>query len=181
MTLTVTGRRIDISPLVRQQIQAKIDRLDRLLRDNAVSEQVVLTGERQGVLCEITLRIRGDRTLVGVGRHTRLITAVGQALEKIKQQAQRLTDRRKTLRRTGDKPAEVEARPRPASRSAARASAATTVVRARRYAVKSMTADEAALRLGTAAFLVFRQATSGRVAVVFRRPDGKAGLIEPED
>jgi hypothetical protein len=29
-------------------------------------------------------------------------------------------------------------------------------------------------------FLVFRQAASERVAVLFRRPDGHFGLIEPE-
>jgi putative sigma-54 modulation protein len=58
---------------------------------------------------------------------------------------------------------------------------ANAVVRARRYAVKSLSVDDAAARLGEAAFLVFRQAATGRVAVVFRRPDGRVGLIEPED
>ena len=37
-----------------------------------------------------------------------------------------------------------------------------------------------ATQLGDASFLVFRLATTGAVAVVFRRPDGRVGLIEPE-
>ena len=178
MTLTVTGRHIELSPLVRQQIETRCARLERLLNDSAVSTQVIVTRERQGIVCEITLHARGDHTLVGVGRHQRLPTAVGAAIEKVKQQAQRLTDRWKRRRRSGQKLATVAA-PEAAPARAAR-DEGPTVVRARRYAVKTMAVGEAAERMGTAAFLVFRLADTGRVAVVFRRPDGKVGLIEPE-
>lgn len=181
MTLTVTGRHIELSPLVRQQIQTKIARLERLLNDSAVSAQVVVTKERQGITCEITLHARGDHMLVGVGRHDRVITAVGEAVDKVKQQAQRLSDRWKTQRRTGQKPgAMVTEASKPPAKAKAK-TGASAVVRARRYAVKSLTPEDAAARMGSAAFLVFRQAATGRVAVVFRRPDGKVGLIEPED
>jgi putative sigma-54 modulation protein len=179
MTLTVTGRHIELSPLIRQQIQTKIARLERLLNDSAVSAQVVVTKERQGIACEITLHARGDHMLVGIGHHDRVITAVGEAVDKVKQQAQRLSDRWKTQRRTGQKPGAMVAE---AAKPAGRArTSASPVVRARRYAVKSLTPEEAGARMGSAAFLVFRQAETGRVAVVFRRPDGKVGLIEPED
>ena len=178
MKLTVTGRHIELSPLVRQQIQTRFTRLERLLNDSAVSAQCIVTRERQGIVCEITLHARGDHMLVAVGRHERILTAVGAAIEKVKQQAQRLSDRWKTERRRGTKlvalvttaPKKPVDKPKP-----------NAVVRARRYAVKSLEIDEAVERMGSAAFLVFRQAASGRVAVIFRRPDGKVGLIEPED
>jgi putative sigma-54 modulation protein len=183
MTLSVTGRHIELSPIVRQQIQLRFARLERLLNDSAVSAQCIVTKERQRIVCEVTLHARGDHMLVGVGRHERLLSAVGAAIEKVKQQAQRLSDRWKTRRRNGPKLAEVVAvAARPAAKAKAKAKIpASTVVRARRYAVKSLGVDEAAGQLGTASFLVFRQAASGRVSVVFRRPDGKVGLIEPED
>lgn len=179
MTLSVTGRHIEISPLVRQQIQNKFARLERLLNDSAVSAQCIVDKERQRFVCEITLHARGDHMLVGVGRHERLLSAVGAAIAKVSQQAQRLTDRWKTRRRTSQRLPEAAAAvaPKPAPKTRP----VSTVVRARRYAVKSESAEAAAARLGTAAFLVFRQADSGRVAVVFRRPDGKVGLIEPQD
>jgi putative sigma-54 modulation protein len=176
MTLTVTGRHIELSPLVRQQIQTKFARLERLLNDSAVSAQVIVTKERQAAVCEVTLHARGDHMLVG--RHARILTAVGEAIDKVKQQAQRLSDRWKTRRRNGPRLAEIAAAPAVKAKAKANGSA---VVRARRYAVKSQSVDEAAARLGAAPFLVFRQAATGRVAVVFRRPDGKVGLIEPED
>lgn len=180
MNLTVTGRHIELSPLIRQQIQTKCTRLERLLNDSAVSAQVIVTKERQAVVCEVTLHARGDHMLVGVGRHERILTAVGEAVDKVKQQAQRLSDRWKTRRRNGPKLADVTAPAAVRVKTKAKAGG-NAVVRARRYAVKSLSVEEAAARMGAAPFLVFRQAATGRVAVVFRRPDGKVGLIEPED
>ena len=56
------------------------------------------------------------------------------------------------------------------------------IIRARRYAVKPMSVDEAALEVaeGRDAFIVFRNAVTDAVNVLFRRPDGNLGLIEPE-
>lgn len=178
MTFTVTGRHIELSPSVRQQIEARCARLERLLNDSALSTQVIVTRERQGIVCEVTLRARGDHTLVGIGRHQRLSSAVGAAIEKVKQQAQKLSDRWKRRRKGSQKLAAVAAAGRPTTR---RAAAGVTVVPARRYRVQSLAVDVAAERMGPAAFLVFRRADTGRVAVVFRRPDGKVGLIDPED
>ena len=48
--------------------------------------------------------------------------------------------------------------------------------------LKPMSVDEAALEVGgdQGAFIVFRNATTDTVNVLFRRPDGNLGLIEPE-
>ena len=56
------------------------------------------------------------------------------------------------------------------------------IIRARRYAVKPMSVDEAALEVGPSdeAFLVFRNASTDTINVLYRRPDGNLGLIEPE-
>ena len=55
------------------------------------------------------------------------------------------------------------------------------IIPARRYAVKPMTAEEAALRLSdeTDQFLVFRDADTSRLGVIYKRNDGNYGLIEP--
>ena len=56
------------------------------------------------------------------------------------------------------------------------------IIRARQYAVKPMSVDEAAVEIDDAAdaFIVFRNAATDAVIVLFRRPDGNLGLIEPE-
>ena len=56
------------------------------------------------------------------------------------------------------------------------------IIRARRYAVKPMSVDEAAMEVadGRDAFLVFRNSSTEEINVLFRRADGNLGLIEPE-
>ena len=56
------------------------------------------------------------------------------------------------------------------------------VIRARRYAVKPMSVEDAALRVaaGEEAFVVFRNAETDAVSILYRRTDGNYGLIEPD-
>jgi putative sigma-54 modulation protein len=55
-------------------------------------------------------------------------------------------------------------------------------VRTTRYSVKPMTVEEAALELEgqKASFLVFRDANTEAVNVLYRRADGQFALIEPD-
>ena len=55
------------------------------------------------------------------------------------------------------------------------------IVNARRYAVKPMTAEEAAMSLSGVSdqFVVFRDADTNRVGVLYKRKDGNFGLIQP--
>ena len=56
------------------------------------------------------------------------------------------------------------------------------VIRATRYPVKPMSIEDAALRVDGSddAFLVFRNAGTDAVSILYRRKDGRLGLIEPD-
>ena len=56
------------------------------------------------------------------------------------------------------------------------------MIRSRRFVVKPMTVEEAVLEVegSDEGFLVFREATTERMNVLFKRKDGNLGLIEPE-
>ena len=101
MTLTVTGRHLTVTETTRADITRKLQRLHRVLNDSAVSAQCILARERQVFVCELTLHARGDHMLHAVGRHARLPAAVTSAVEKVSQQAHKLSDRWKTRRRSG--------------------------------------------------------------------------------
>ncbi|HWB30182.1 MAG TPA: HPF/RaiA family ribosome-associated protein [Vicinamibacterales bacterium] len=175
MTVTVTCRQVDVPSTVRAQIERKVARLERLLRDNGVSAQCVLTRERAHVCCELTVHARGDHQLVAIGKHARAVTAANLAVEKVSQQAQRLMDRWKTRRRANGRALVEREVPAAAERT-------TRVIRARNTAIKAMTVDDAVLALEAAKqpFLVFRHHASEAVAILFRRPDGHLGLIDTE-
>jgi putative sigma-54 modulation protein len=178
MRLTITGRHLEVPEAARQQIDKKLNRLERLLADSAVSVQCVLWEQRGMVVCEITMHARQDHIFRGLGRHAQMSRAVSMAVDKVAQQAQRLKDRWKTRRR-----AAVNG----TARDGARTEAALTervprVIRSRGSDVKPMSLDDAllAIRTGGQHFLVFREAISEGLAILYRRPDGHFGLIEPE-
>ncbi|MEO8483984.1 MAG: ribosome-associated translation inhibitor RaiA [Acidobacteriota bacterium] len=173
MTVTVTGRHIEIPAATRLQIEKRIGRLHRVLNEHAVSAQCVVTRERLGVACELTVHAKGDHMLVAIGRHARLITAVGEAIEKVSHQAERLADRWKTRKRDRRRPPEPAVEAAPVER-------VPRVIRTRGYSVKPLSIDDAVMALGEQVFLVFRHTETERVAVLFRRPDGNFGLIDAE-
>ena len=176
MTVTVTGRHMTVSPAAHNQVERQLQRLDRLLGDAALSAQCVIGRDGVEYTCEVTLHARGDHTLYARARHGRLPAAVSGAAQKVSQQAQRLKDRW-TRRRKGAGVPRLAVPP-----AAEPAGPGPRVVRARAHAAKPLSLDDAVLALESSreGVVVFRQAETGSVAIVYRRPDGRVGLVEPE-
>jgi putative sigma-54 modulation protein len=189
MQLTVTSRQPGLVDATRSHLSKKLKRLERMLNDNAVSAQCIVSEERQRFICELTLHAREDHVLHAVGRDSTLARAIAGAVEKLEQQARKLTDRWKTRGRRGESrsvrvaPPTTRATAAPSAPEGAPAPRRPRVIRMRTSAAKPMTADDAALALAGSgdAVLVFRDAESNAVSVLYRRPDGHFGLIEPED
>ncbi len=190
MRLELTGRQVTITPVMRKAVERRLARLARLLNDSIVSMQVVVSREKSRTHVEMTLHARGDHFLHGAASGRDLPAALGAATEKLEHQAQKLKSKWTERKRQGvsaAKAGSAVSRPELDRREFAAASpgedgAAVRIVRARRYEVKPMSVDEAALEVAERrdAFLVFRNATTDTINVLFRRPDGHLGLIEPE-
>jgi putative sigma-54 modulation protein len=139
-----------------------------------IRAHVVLTAERHRQIAEVTLHSRqADLTATAVTTDARL--SLAGAIAKLQRQAEKQRTRRRVRKGA--------ASPRKAAPPAEkRDGAAPRVIRTRRASVKPMTLDEAAIELGARGdgVLVYRDATSERVAVLYRRSDGNLGLIEPE-
>jgi putative sigma-54 modulation protein len=179
MKLIVTGRHLTVSDSIRNDIGRKLRKLERLLGDSAVSAQCILGRDGNQSICELTVHARGDHMLHGVGRHARMPAAVTAAVDKVQQQAQKLKGRWKSRRRSAA-PASVTT---PSAAGPARAGETPArVIRARPAGAKPMSVDDAILALAVEKrpFLVFRDATSDDLAIIYKRPDGHYGLVEPE-
>lgn len=180
MRLEITGRHVEVTAPLKQLIDRRLARLGRVLNDAAVSAQVVLTKEKYRHLTEIIIHARGDHTMRGTGEGNAWPVSMRQAAEKIEQQAHRLKGRWNGRKRGA---AGHKAVPAPAAASGAtEPEAARRILRATRYAVKPMSVEDAALRVesGPETFIVFRNADTDAVSIVYRRKDGNFGLIEPE-
>jgi putative sigma-54 modulation protein len=176
MHLDITGRHVEIGPSLRHLIDRRLAKLERLLNDNAISGQVILTKEKYRHRAEIILHARGDHMLRGLGEGTGWQVSLRDAAAKIEQQAQTLKGkwRERKRRRGSSRRMPPASPPEPAN--------SRRVIRATRYAVKPMSVEDAALRVGSGAeaFVVFRNAETDAVSILYRRTDGNYGLIEPD-
>jgi len=191
MRLELTGRHLRITTGLRQLVEHGLGTLERVLNDSALSLQAVLSQQKHRHHVEMMLHARGDHFFHGAGSGKDWETAISQAAGKVEQQARRLKGKWSERKRRGISPAKAAkaakaaaSPPERSGRAAGEDSQERTVriIRARRTAPKPMTVDEAALEVGNHAgeFIVFRNARSDAVNVLFRRPDGNLGLIEPE-
>jgi len=187
MRLSLTGRHITVTPPLRQLVVRRLARLERLLNDSVVSATVVLTLEKREHRTEVTVHARGDHMLSAVGTGAAWPQSVGEAVEKVVQQASKVKDKWKTRKRRSVPPRRVDGVERQVSPAADEDGAAPIdlgpqIVRMTRYAVKPMKVEDAALRLRRSRdpYLVFRHAETARVAILVARPDGRLGLIDPE-
>ena len=90
MRIDITGRHVDITPALRQLIERRLTRVERLLNGGAVSANAVLTLEKYRHRAEIIVHARGDHTLRGLGEANGWTLSIRQAMEKVEQQAQKV-------------------------------------------------------------------------------------------
>jgi putative sigma-54 modulation protein len=188
MRIDITGRHVDITPALRQVIERRLSRVERLLNDSAVSATVVLTLEKYRHRTELIVHARGDKMLRGLGEGNAWNLSIRQAVEKVEQQAKKVkgkwTERKRsdTRRRTPRAPGGDGTGRGARAEVMEREAATPRVIRASRYAVKPMSVEDAALLMEETgeAFIVFRNSDSESVCIIYRRKDGNLGLIEPE-
>jgi putative sigma-54 modulation protein len=185
MRIEFTGRQTEVPDAVRALAERKLLKLARTL-PRISRAHVVLAVDRRRHAVEVTLHSPHlDLTATEAGSD--FGSALRAALDKVERQALRQRGRwRERKRRTDARAAEAVA---PVGRARAPEAAVppetvepTRVVRVRRAAVKPMTLDEAVREMGGRDDrpLVFRDARTEALKVLFKRGDGQLGLIEPE-
>ena len=175
MQLDITARHMELGAPLRQLITKRLARLDRVLNDAAVSAIVIVTQEKYRHGTEIAVHPRGDHVLRGNGQASTWALSIRDAVEKIEQQAVKLKGKWDERKRKG-------AGSRVVRTPAGEPGSVRRIIRATRYAVKPMSAEDAALRVGDGpeTFVVFRNSETDAVSILYRRKDGNLGLIEPE-
>ncbi len=179
MRVTVTFRHLEATDALRRYAETKIRRVVSKYFHRPLEGHVVLAVSKRRHSAEIT--VAADRTTLNAHEETGdLYSAIDLAVDKIERQAKKRKAKRKghktvvAPRATATGNAE-ETRPAEAEEQA------SPVVRTERLAAKPMTVEEAMMQLDMSAreFLVFRNAASEALNVIYRRRDGDYGLIEP--
>jgi putative sigma-54 modulation protein len=175
MRFEYTGRHVEVSPGIRKHVEEHFKKLEHIFNGTTAWTHVIIDVEKNRHIAELIVHWR-DHTLTARDINADMYLALTRAIGKIEKQAlkvkQKSTNRKQGARRASavapTPDGGVEASPRP-----------PRIVNARRYAVKPMTAEEAALRLSADPdqFVVFRDADTDRVGVLYNRSDGNFGLI----
>ena len=175
MQTSVTFKNIDPSENLKSYVSDKLDRFDKYL-DNPAEANVVLTVEKFRHIAEIN--IAGDKlTIIGSEETNDMYSAIDMALDKlekqIKKSKQKIRERRSASKnRNRSKLEETDILPDEDGERQ---------IKIRNIEYKPMDIEEAVLQMDLIEdnFLVFTNARSDRINVLYRRKDGHYGLIQP--
>ncbi|MFN0085736.1 MAG: ribosome hibernation-promoting factor, HPF/YfiA family [Blastocatellia bacterium] len=184
MKIEFTGRNFTVSPAIKKHVTGHFKKLDTLL-DSADRAHIILSvGKHHRHIAEIVINWK-DHSLTSKSDTTDMYVSASQAIDRLHRQALKLKGKIIDRKHHATPITKVASKangkgPRPADAIEA-AAARPRIVRSRRYTVKPMTPEEAMMRVEDAAeqFLVFRNAETDRVGVLYKRKDGNFGLIEP--
>lgn len=187
MQLSITFRNFEASESLKEYAREKVDRVNRYL-DRAGEAHVVLSLERHLHHADITLH-SGPFVLRGKEKSGDMYASIDLAVDKIERQLKRYKDRLKhhhgrhghhnqaALNRIRHNVVEVQ---QPEHLQPAQEPAAARVIRTNELIAKPMSVDDAVMQMDlmNSEFLVFTNAHSHAINVVYRRKDGHYGLIE---
>jgi putative sigma-54 modulation protein len=175
MQTSVTFKNLDSSDTLRSYVQEKLDRFDRLL-DNPAEANVVLSVEKFRHMAEIN--ISGDRLIINGKEETiDMYSAIDMVLDKLEKQIKKSKEKireRRSSAKARNKSMLVEEINVPEEELERQ-------IKIKNIEYKPMHVEEAALQMDLLDdnFLVFTNARSDQVNVLYRRKDGHYGLIQP--
>jgi putative sigma-54 modulation protein len=181
MAVECTGRNIDVSPSLRAFVEERTKRLERHV-GGPTRVRVVLTHEKHRYGAEIIATHR-RRRWTAVEETPDLRAALAAAFEKIDTQAKKDAEKRRDRKHRAPAGSRRAAGAlEPVAPEPPSGSDGHRIVRTGALPVKPMSVEEAALRIENSRqeFLVFRDSSSEKVSVLYRRRDGDFGLIVPE-
>jgi putative sigma-54 modulation protein len=179
MELEFIGRGIEVTEQQRAIARKKFQRLDKYF--NAVHEaRVTLSHEKHRV--EVEAFVRGkDFEVVASSETGDWSSSLQEVVGKLEEQARRMKQRLTGRKRQREKPESPSWQMTVIEPESVRRGE-PEVVETRNVPVLPMTVEEAALQLeaSTDDFIVFREAQTDKINVLYRRRDRTYGLVTPE-
>lgn len=178
MQVTTTFRRMDQSDALKNYVEEKLERVTKYI-DEPITAQVYFTVEKIRHIAEIVISGRGITTKASEASSD-MYASIDTVLDKIERQLKRYKEKLKDHR-----PAEG-GMGRTMSKKIFQAesievSTEPEVITTKTETAKPMSVEEAVMQMDLLHkdFLVFTDATSNEINVLYRRKDGNFGLIEP--
>ncbi|MDY6862509.1 MAG: ribosome-associated translation inhibitor RaiA [Thermodesulfobacteriota bacterium] len=175
MDINVTFRRMEADDVLRDYVKEKIIRLKKYA-NKVIEVNVILSIEKHRNITEIILS--ADKTRLTSKEETDdMYRSIDSAVDKVERQLkkyrEKLTDHKSHTN-------ELTWRNEEISSQSLKDEKVPQVIKTDKFFVKPMTLEEATMQMDLSDnnFLVFIEAKSEKVEVIYRRNDGNYGLIE---
>jgi len=186
MQIKITGKNLDAGTALRERVDDRLRQLQQKYFEGSVHAHVTVERQRAGFHTDCTLHLATGLVLQShgnAGEAPQSFEAAAQHLEKqLKRYKQRIKNHHKTRREPVRLTEAASYVISPADDTAEEPADLNPVVVAEAATnVPELTVGEAVMQLdiSTVPFVLFRNSGHGRINVVYRRPDGNIGWVDP--
>lgn len=178
MQLSVTFRHMEPSEALKGYIQDRASKITKYI-DRPVESQVTLEVQKFRQIVEVVISVDGLR-IAGTEAHDDMYAAVDLVMDKIERQVKKYRQKIRSHKPIPGK--ELRWRSEIYEQESFEDDRVPVIVRTEHYFVKPMSVEEAAMQMDLAEkeFLVFNNASTQTINVLYRRKDGNFGLIAPQ-
>ncbi len=173
MKVKIVERHTGSSDALRSYVLEKTKGLERYF-DRIVSIDVVLSVEKERHIADMHAHLVNRKVITAREESPDMYASIDAAVDKLKRQLVRYKDHLTDVKERGSKD-------NAAQDTSDKESKQRQIIRTDTYFQKPMTPEEAALQLDAIdkGFLVFINAETDEVNIIYHRRDGNYGLIEP--
>jgi putative sigma-54 modulation protein len=169
MNIIITGRHLELTSNLKDYAESKIKKFKKYLH-SITEATIILSVEKYRHKAEVLLRVNG--AMIQAESVTgEMYSSIDEVVEKLERQVRKYKDKWVSYRKGDDRGSEnlrLEESP-------------PSIIKKKSFDIKPMSPEEAAMQMDLLDknFLVFTNASSGSINVLYKRRDGNFGLIEP--
>ncbi len=187
MTIQITGKNLDLGSSLRGYVTDRLEKAFDKYGTDGLAGHIFVEKEHGQFMTQCSVHLRSGLSLQSQGRAGEAYASVDEAMDRLEKRLRRYKRRLKnhhsatrsdeadltaidyTIRQSEDNEAED-------------AELAPAIVAETQMAIRELSVGDAVMEMDLAekVFLIFKNASTGRVNVVYRRRDGNIGWIDPD-
>lgn len=181
LNFNIRGENIEVTPAIRDHVESKIEKIERYFNGdvNANANVNLKVYNAKQTKVEVTIPMK-NLTLRAEERHDDMYAAVDLIVDKLERQIRKHKTKVNRKFRDREGTGLYFAAVNQAEQATENADEEYVIVRTKQFDLKPMDQEEAVLQMNMLGhdFYVFTDAESDATNIVYKRKDGKYGLIE---
>jgi len=177
MELTVTFRHLEQNDALRNHAKEKVTRIEKYI-SNINEVHVLLSMEKRSYIAEVIVLLNKAKLTAKQVDDENMYSAIDLVMDKIDRQVRKYKDKI-----TSHKDQHRKAQHKTVSFDETETTKKPNIVKTESVSIRPLNIDEAVSQIEALNddYLVFKNAETEKVNVLYRRRDGLFGLIEPEN